>query len=163
MPWGGPGRVARRPGGRGARHTLRPCDLSPATRLGAPGPAASPPPVWLTLSHRRSDAPGHRRGPDASRGGDWRLRRAPHLGPATAPSSPSPLCPACRGDGTLWHTVGIMSSPFLLARSGPLAAFSAPVPRGAGAPLWAGPPDLDGALSGAGRAHTLAASPRRAA
>src|SRR6516162_10192318 len=87
MPWGDPGRVARRPGGRGTRHTLRPCDLYPATRLGAPSPAASPPPVWLTLSHRRSDAPGHRRGPEASRGGDRGLRRAPHLEPTTPPTS----------------------------------------------------------------------------
>src|ERR671922_2642912 len=119
MPWGGPGRVARRPGGRGARHTLRPCDLYPATPLGAPGPAASPPPVWLTLSHRRPDAPGHRRGPQASRGGDRRLRRAAYLGPTTAPSPPSALCPDRGGPGARRAPVDPVSAALLPPRPRP--------------------------------------------
>src|SRR4029450_4073908 len=56
-----------------------------------------------------------------------------------------------------------MSPPLLLARPGPLAAVPAAVPRGLGAALWAGPPDLDGALSGARAGWALAAAPRRPA
>src|SRR5215831_12645599 len=87
MPRRGPGRVAHRPGTRGTRDALRPCDLYPAARPGAAGAAEPPPPLWPALSHRHPDPPGHRRGPEASRGGDRRLRRAPHLGPTTAPTS----------------------------------------------------------------------------
>src|SRR5438552_2202787 len=85
----------------------------------------------------------------------WPAMERPSRAHSIVPCALSP----CAG----WRTVGVMSSPRLLARPGPLAALSAPGPRGAGAPLWPGPPDLDGALSGACRAPTLAVPPRRAA
>src|SRR5215471_1496080 len=135
MPWHRASCVAGCPGAGGARDTLRPCDLYPAARPGSPRAAEPPPALWPALSHGRPDPPGHRRGPAASRGGDRRLRRAPHLGPTTPPSSPSPLCPACRGDRGGWRAVGAVSPPLLLARPGPLAALPAAVPRGAGAAL----------------------------
>src|SRR5215831_1785935 len=59
--------------------------------------------------------------------------------------------------------MGAVSPPLLLARPGPLTALPASLPRGPGAALRAGPARLDGSLSGAGRAHTLAVPPRRAA
>src|SRR5215468_3725485 len=148
MPWCGPGRVARRPGGRGARHLLRSCDLYPAARRGAPGSPEPTPPLWLTLSHRHPDPPGHRRGPQASRGGDRRLRRAPHLGPTTALSPPSALCPARGGPGAQRNPVAPVSAALLPPRPRPLAALPTPLPRRPGAPLRAGPALLAGALSG---------------
>src|SRR4029077_7112665 len=148
MSWRHPSHLARGPGARDARHALRPCHLYPATRSGAPGSPESPPPLWFTLSHRRPDAPGHRRGPHASRGGDRRLRRAPHLGPTTAPSPASPLCPPRRGPGARRDPVAPVSAALLPARPRPLAALPAPLPRGSGADLHTGPALLDGALSG---------------
>src|SRR5262249_49778959 len=87
MPRRGPGRVAHRPGTRGPRDALRPCDLYPAARPGALGAAEPPPPLWPAVSHGGPDPPAHRRGPEASRGGDRRLRRAAYLGPTTPLSS----------------------------------------------------------------------------
>src|SRR6516165_2564424 len=87
MSWGGASRVARRPGGRGARHTLCPCDLYPAARSGASGVAAPLSSLWAVLSHRGADAPGHGRGLEAPRGGDGGLCGAAHVGPTTAPTS----------------------------------------------------------------------------
>ena len=154
----GPSRVAYRTRGRGARHALRPCRLYPAARLGAPGPPESTPPLWLTLSHGRPDAPGHRRGPEASRGGHRRLRRAAYLGPTTPPSPASPLCPPRRGPGARRHPVAPVSAALLPARPRPLTPLSAPVPGGARAALWPGPARLDGSLSGTHCASTLAAA-----
>src|SRR5437867_1996320 len=160
MSWHRANYLAGCPGAGGPRDALRPCDLYPAARLGSPGAAEPPPPLWPALSHGRPDPPGHRRGPETSRGGDWRLRRAAHLGPTTAPPSPSPWCPPRRGDRTGWGTVGAVSSPLLLACPGPLATLPAPLPRWPGATLRTGPALLHGALSGARRAHPLAAAPR---
>src|SRR5262252_3160466 len=87
MSWHHPSHVARRPGARGAQYRLLSCALYPAAPPRTPGAAEPPPPVWAALSHRRPDAPGYRQGPHASRRGDWRLRRAPYLGPTTAPTS----------------------------------------------------------------------------
>src|SRR5437763_8417157 len=87
MPWHGPSHVARGPGGRGAQHAIRPWDLYPAARPGSPGAAEPASALWAPLSHGRADASGHRRGPQASRRGDRRVRRAPYLGPATPPTS----------------------------------------------------------------------------
>src|SRR5919108_2395228 len=142
---------------------MRPCDLYPAARPGAPGAAEPPPPLWAALSHGGADAPGHRRGPQASRRGDWGLRRAPHLGPTTAPSPPCALCPPRRGPRPRWRRVGGVSAALLPARPRALTPLPAPLPRRPGASLWPGPPDLDGALSGACRAQALAAPPCRAA
>src|SRR5262249_34509690 len=80
--------------------------------------------------------------------------------PTTAPPSPSPLCPARRGDSAGWGTLGAVSSPLLLARPDPFTALPASLPRRPGAALRAGPARLDGTLSGARRAHPLAAAPR---
>src|SRR5262249_4896836 len=112
--------------------------------------------------HRGAEPPGYRPVPQISRRGAWGLRCAPHLGPTTAAPSPSPLCPARRGDSAGWCTVGAMSSPLLLARSCPLASLPAPLPRRPCAALWPGPIDLHGALSGTCRAPILAAAPRGA-
>src|SRR6266851_6613656 len=159
----GPSHVAHRPGARDPRDRLLPCDLYPAAcprAAGAPEPA---PPLWAALSHGRPDAPGHRRGPQASRSRDRRPRRPPHLGPTTAPSPPPALCPARGGLGLGWHTLGAVSAPFLPARPCPLAALPAPLPRWPCADLRAGPTDLGGSLSGTCRAHALAAPPRHPA
>src|SRR5439155_25937797 len=108
-------------------------------------------------------APGHCRGPEASRGRDWRLRGAAHVGPTTAPSPPPALCLARGGLDARWCPVGAVSAPLLPARPRPLPAFSALVPGGARAALWPAPVLLDGALSEVGRAPALAAPPRRLA
>src|SRR5712691_12588312 len=159
----GPSHVAHRPGARDPRDRLLPCGLYPAAcprAAGAPEPA---PPLWAALSHGRSDAPGHRRGPQASRSRDRRPRRPPHLGSTTAPSPPPALCPARGGLGLGWHALGAVSAPFLPTRPCPLAPLPAPLPRGPCADLRAGPTDRGGSLSGTQRAHTLATFPRGAA
>src|SRR2546427_344625 len=87
MSWCGASHVACGPGAGGTRDALRPCHLYPAARPGAPGAAEPPPTLWSVVSHGRAEPPRHRRGPEASRGGERRLRRAPHLGPTTPPTS----------------------------------------------------------------------------
>src|SRR5262249_50176776 len=163
MSWHRASHLADCPGAGGPRDALCPCDLYPAARPGAPGAPESAPALWAALSHRRPDAPGHCPGPKTSRGRDRWLRCLAHLGPATASSSPSALCPARGGPGARWDPVAAMSPPLLPARPRPLAALSAPVPGGAGAALRARPPDLDGSLSRTRRAPALATVPRHAA
>src|SRR5262249_27379622 len=163
MPWRRPSHMARGSEARGARDALRPCRLYPAAYSGAPGAAESTPPVWLTLSHGRPNASGHRRGPDASRGGDRRLRRAPHVEPTTPPSPPPALCPAGGWLRPGWHAVDAVSTALFSACPRPLATLPTPLPRGAGADLRAGPALLHGALSGARCAHALAPVPHRGA
>src|SRR5919108_503680 len=138
----GASRVAHRTRGRGPRHTLRPCDLYSA----APSPRRS-----RTLP-RTQNISARRLG----------LRGAAYLGPTTA-SSPSALCPPRGRPGARRDPVDPVSPPLLLTRPRPLAPFPAPLPRGSGADLCAGPALLDGALSGPRCACALAPVPRRLA
>src|SRR5262249_43810127 len=122
-----------------------------------------PPPLWPALSHRGADAPGHRWGSEASRGGDRRVFGAPHPGPTTPPSPPPPFCPTFPGGPGWWRAVGAASPHLLLACPGPLAALPAPLPRRPYTDLRRGSLPLGGSLSGTRRAYTLAALPLHAA
>ena len=75
-----------------AAHPLRARCLHAAAGTSAARAAEQTGDLQPTLSHQHCHATGDRSRSPAPRSRNGLLRRAPHLGPATAASSPSPLC-----------------------------------------------------------------------